>query len=348
MNNLCKTLNRLNADKKIKGKHPLLSLKPDLPLRISYFQGIVLAAVVDDGKIADMEKEYLRRLGVTLALTSEDVKECIQTISEIRSVTDQELFLQELTEVMTEKSVSVLFLGDFIRISMMPDHNKEKLYELAKAFAEYLDITNAVNFFLELFSGKDVDQKSCPAGLLPYLDYFCGNKAPQQTNNSATEELKKFIDASAYIMQWIGIYNKKQSIFGNQNKKSTTPVPEILETFLKKHPDFSLVSIRQIFLPCVQKQFALLKKAINSVKGVKKSSRFNVDLATMNTYHCYMRYVCFMDGLTTANPDFYMACAVPPPKEFYWTEVKTPEKEAKKEVIQQLAVYLEELENRIK
>lgn len=332
------TLNRLNADKKIAGKHPLLSLKPDLPLRISYFQGIVLAAMVDDGKIADMEKEYLRRLGVTLALTSEDVEECIQTISEIRSVTDQELFLRELAEVMTGKAVSILFLGDFISISMMPDHNKEKLYEWAKAFAEYLDIANAADFFLELFSGKGFDKKSCPAVLLPHLDYFCGNNVPENNSpdKSACKELKNLIDSTKYADEY---GNRYELMFS---------VPKILETFLKQHPDFSLIRIRRMFLPIVQKQFALLKEAINSAKGKNKSSRFTVDLTTLKEWHSYICYVCFLDGTITENPYFYMIEAVPPPEEFYWTEVKIPEKEAKKKVIQQLAVYLKELEHRIK
>lgn len=332
------TLNRLNADKKIAGKHPLLSLKPDLPLRISYFQGIVLAAVVDDGKIAEMEKEYLRRLGVTLALSSEDVEECIQRISEIRSVTDQELFLRELAEVMTEKAVSILFLGDFITVSMMPDHNKEKLHELAKAFAEYLDIANAADFFLALFNGKDVDQKSCPAGLLPYLDYFCGNKTSESNSpdEAMAEELKRIIDSTKYADEYGGRY------------KLMFSVPKILETFLKQHPDFSLIRIQQMFLPIVQKQFKLLKKAINSAKGKKASSRFTVDLTTLKEWNSYIRYVCFLDRTITENPDFYMTEAVPPPDKCYWTEVKTPEKEAKTEVIQKLAFYLKELEHKIK
>jgi hypothetical protein len=125
-------------------------------------------------------------------------------------------------------------------------------------------------------------------------------------------------------------------------------VPKILETFLKQHPDFSLIRIQRMFLPIVQKQFELLKKAINSAKGKKASSRFTVDLTTLQEWHSYIRYVCFLDRTITENLDFYMTEAVPPPEEFYWTEVKTLEKEAKKEVIQKLAVYLKELEHRIK
>lgn len=327
MRDLEKTLKRLTIDKKISGKHPLLSLNPKLPLRISYFQGIVLAAVVDDGQIAQMEKEYLRRLGISLNLSSQDVEECFETIFQIRTTLDEETFLQELAQIFTDKAASVLFLGDFITISMMPDHNKEKLEELAKAFAEYLDISNVANFFLKLFTGEDVDKKSCPVVLLPYLDYFCKKKETKDSlkDKTALEELKKLVNSPKF-----------------------EDTQQVIQAFLSKYQDYSLAKIQQIFLPCVEQQFAVLKKAIISAKGEKKAPRFMVDLDTLEAYKRYIRYICFLDSTITKNPDFYLTSAVDLPTQLYWTEVKTPEKEAKEKVIEHLAIYIEELEHRIK
>ncbi|MBR4666095.1 MAG: hypothetical protein IKO93_19675 [Lentisphaeria bacterium] len=183
LNPFLKTLTRSNSDQKLAGRHPLLQLTPDQSVRISYFQGIVLAALIDDGIISDGEQEHLRTLGISLALSGSDVDDCMATVRSNRSDSDRLDLLTEIADALSDKQAALMFLCEFIRIACVPGHDPQDVPAYIDAFAEKLGLTQARKFFQAFYAfaqpesgnspalAADVRRK-CPNGFLPFLPYF--------------------------------------------------------------------------------------------------------------------------------------------------------------------------------
>lgn len=295
------SLKRFNSDRKIAGKHPLRQLIPGRPVHISFFQGIVLAALCDDGKISLGEREHLRNLGLSLSLSEDDVEDSIDTVKKIRSTKDQTAFLTEVVESLSDPMAAMLFLCEFIVISNAPGHDRKELQPYIEAFAEELKLANAKMFFQTFCAFASAEgkartaaaadvRKNCPEAFLPFLPYFLSDlEVP---------------DKDALLTK---IENLMDNLSGDMDENNAKALKDFLSQFLKSHPEISKHQLMHMLLPVVKQEYQSLKKPINRRKGKR---------AMQYAERKFLRYVCLMDLLTVCNEDFMMIRALPPKEGF--------------------------------
>ena len=303
------SLKRFNSDRKIAGKHPLRQLIPERPVHISFFQGIVLAALCDDGKISLGEQEHLRNLGLSLSLSEDDVEDSIDTVKKIRSTKDQTAFLTEVVESLSDPMAAMLFLCEFIVISNAPDHDRKELQPYIEAFAEELKLANAKMFFQTFCAFASAEgkartaaaadvRKNCPEAFLPFLPYFLtGLEEPDK--DSLLTDMENLMDKFP----------------SDTDRIDAGALKKILSQFLKSHPEVSRNQLMQMLLPVVKQKYTTLKRAINPLDE-KYLSRDFVYLKKLPAVQKFLQYVCLMDLLTVCNEDFMMIKALKPPKTF--------------------------------
>lgn len=303
------SLKRFNSDRKIAGKHPLRQLIPERPVHISFFQGIVLAALCDDGKISLGEQEHLRNLGFSLSLSEDDVEDSIDTVKKIRSTKDQTAFLTEVVESLSDPMAAMLFLCEFIVISNAPDHDRKELQPYIEAFAEGLKLANAKMFFQTFCAFASAEgkartaaaadvRKNCPEAFLPFLPYFLtGLEEPDK--DSLLTDMESLMDKFP----------------SDTDRIDAGALKKILSQFLKSHPEISKYQLMQMLLPVVKQKYTTLKTAINPLED-KYLSRDFVYLKKLPAVQKFLQYVCLMDLLTVCNEDFMMIKALKPPKTF--------------------------------
>ena len=330
------SLKRFNSDRKIAGKHPLRQLIPERPVHISFFQGIVLAALCDDGKISLGEQEHLRNLGFSLSLSEDDVEDSIDTVKKIRSTKDQTAFLTEVVESLSDPMAAMLFLCEFIVISNAPDHDRKELQPYIEAFAEGLKLANAKMFFQTFCAFASAEgkartaaaadvRKNCPEAFLPFLPYFLtGLEEPDK--DSLLTDMESLMD----------------KLSGDMDENNAKALKDFLAQFLKSHPEISKYQLMHMLLPVVKQEYQSL---INRWKG-KRAMRY--------TERKFLRYVCLMDLLTVCNEDFMMIRALPP-KEGISSSLpsisffRLSEEDAAKDNVNDLyGRYVKELEERCK
>lgn len=327
------TMKRLNSDRKIAGKHPLLRLIPEMPVRISYFQGIVLAALCDDGEISSGEQEHLRILGISLSLAETDVTDCIDTVRKICSSKDKIAFLSEVAESLSDKAAAMLFLCEFIMISNAPGHDRKELQSYVNELAELLHLANARSFFHSFCAFAEAKgktraaaaadaRKKCPKAFLPFLHYFLsGIKEPGR--DALLTDIESLMRSAVVDLP-----------DGDVGK-----LKDVLSQILESHPDVSEYQLMQILLPVVEEKYASLKSAVYQADD-------DLCLRELKDYIPFLNYVCLMDLLTVCDESFVMIKAVKPP--ITWAPIRVPKNVAKKNAMAIFDKYVKELENRCK
>lgn len=113
--------------------HPILSqIDLSLGTKMMYLQGCVLAALLDDEKVSDEERQNIHRIGRSLGLSLEEISECLTLVGELKSDEDKEAFLEELKGGVSEYPISKFFMVDFEEIM-------KKKGRVPKASIEFLD-----------------------------------------------------------------------------------------------------------------------------------------------------------------------------------------------------------------
>lgn len=111
---LADRLKQRNLEREVAGKHPLIAMGLDRGTRDAYFRGIVLAAFLDDGKVDESERAYLRRVGLGLDLPDAEIAEMISSVGELRTENDQLALLEEISGLIGKSPVvAKLFLSEF-------------------------------------------------------------------------------------------------------------------------------------------------------------------------------------------------------------------------------------------
>lgn len=108
-------------------KHPLLK-DHDVPLDIkrAYLQGCVVAVLEhDDGKVTNISRQEIDRLGLSLGLPSEEISETISVVCEINSPEAQEELLNELFSTLRGDVYPRYFMKDFERLLTRGGFNSE-------------------------------------------------------------------------------------------------------------------------------------------------------------------------------------------------------------------------------
>lgn len=106
-------------------KHPLL-MKCDMPLNVkqAYLQGCVLAALErDDGKLSSLLRQEIVRLGLSLALSKEEIDDTIAAVSGLTSSEAQEELLGELFSILSQGVYPRYFMRDFERLLTIGGRN---------------------------------------------------------------------------------------------------------------------------------------------------------------------------------------------------------------------------------
>lgn len=102
--------------------HPLLKeLSLSLGARVAYLQGCVLATLLDDANISPAELQGITALGRSLELSEDDIDECVGTVKALTSEADQDIFLQELKNVLSDRVAVKFFMADFERLMQKPE-----------------------------------------------------------------------------------------------------------------------------------------------------------------------------------------------------------------------------------
>ena len=137
---LADRLKKKNAEARVAGKHPLIELGADRAVRVAYFQGLALVALVDDDVIDDKERAYLQKLGGALDLTQDEITETISAIEDLKGNDDaQEGVVGEVIDSVTDSVMRKLFLAEFTCLSTVHDHSWEKVKDLRVQFAQMME-----------------------------------------------------------------------------------------------------------------------------------------------------------------------------------------------------------------
>jgi len=123
-------LKRMADEKRFKGLHPLVKRGFPLSVRDAYFRGLVLASLVDDGRIDDEERTLLRRIRLGINLDEEEGSGVISEFSELAS--DESKMLAAVTDTVStlcDPFVARLFFAEFTQIWLSHVSNAPKLDE---------------------------------------------------------------------------------------------------------------------------------------------------------------------------------------------------------------------------
>jgi len=110
---LADRLKKMNQEREVSGKHPLLAMSLPRDVRDAYFRGVALAACVDDGKVDDAENAYLHRLGCSLKLSDGETNDLISSVAECKSEDEQLSLFDEIADKIAQPMVAKLFLIEF-------------------------------------------------------------------------------------------------------------------------------------------------------------------------------------------------------------------------------------------
>ncbi|MFA6929620.1 MAG: hypothetical protein WCT05_04785 [Lentisphaeria bacterium] len=93
--------------------HSLIKKNIDISVKNAYLGGVVLAALLDDAKIAEQERKRIRELGISLQLGEDGIKEVVNTVENLKSEAEQEAYLEEIVPFLKDRDVALFFLCDF-------------------------------------------------------------------------------------------------------------------------------------------------------------------------------------------------------------------------------------------
>ncbi len=120
-------------------EHPLLSVPGiSLPTRISYFNGCVFAALVDDSRVSDEEKNQLCRIGRALRISDGELEDGLCLGQKLTTDSDKNDFLKELVAELRPRKIADLFLVDLEELLFDGARLKPGVEEFWKSFGEML------------------------------------------------------------------------------------------------------------------------------------------------------------------------------------------------------------------
>lgn len=112
-------LQRLSDEATIE-RHPMLE-KGDVPLNVreAYFQGCVLATLLDDGEISAEEQRALMVLGKSLQLAEKEITESLSVVRALDSDESKESFVREVFGLLAGESYPKFFMKDFEKLMLI-------------------------------------------------------------------------------------------------------------------------------------------------------------------------------------------------------------------------------------
>ena len=102
--------------------------------RVMYFNGCVFAALMPSGQMSNWAEQMLRRVGESLEISDDVVKDSFELKRRLVSKDDERCFMNELVAVLKQQGCSALFFDDFENFAF----DGEKLREGLKEYREFI------------------------------------------------------------------------------------------------------------------------------------------------------------------------------------------------------------------
>jgi len=298
------------SEKNVAGKHPLLKMDVGRDVRDAYFQGIVLAAFVDDNKVDAEERAYLTKMGVALGLPKTDVEENINHIAEVmKDEQAQGALATEIAEAVKAPAVAKLFLAEFSLIWSSHAANMETLREWRKVLVGLLGLELSDGWFETLDAAiADTPQRAKAIAKLNDFDkdtlaYLFGEASGQamKERNAAAKEAEK---AAEKVSQKSALEGLKTSLVRMVEQRLHTDAAfdkSYIEKLLKHAGivDHLPTTVLKLLLPEARKAFKDFLGDVPRLKFERDSRDSTVTVSTSRNGALLLAFFKLFNQLTT-------------------------------------------------
>jgi len=300
------------SEKNVAGKHPLLKMDVGRDVRDAYFQGIVLAAFVDDNKVDAEERAYLTKMGVALGLPKTDVEENINHIAEVmKDEQTQGALATEIAEAVKAPAVAKLFLVEFSLIWVSHTANMETLRAWRKVLVGLLGLELSDDWFDVLDAAiTDTPQrvkaiarlKDFDAETLAYLFGPAGGQAMKERDAAAKAAEKEAEKASQkYVLDELGAACEKMICEGIAS--NTSYDKSCFEKLARKSgvTEHVTTTILKLLLPRARKAFTDFLVDLPRLDFVRDSTDSVVQVSDSPNGAKLLAYLKLFNQLTTRS-----------------------------------------------
>jgi hypothetical protein len=296
---LLEQLKQSIAVERAAGKHPLLKMNAPRDVRDAYFQGIVLAAFIDDNKVDAEERAYLAKMGVAFGLPEEEVEGCIDFVGGIMDGDGSGAFVKELAESLKSPAVAKLFLAEFSLIWTSHASNMEKWLDWCNVFVSLLQLELPDGWLKALSVAiSDSPQRVVAIGMLKCFDeetlaYLFGDVATKaaSSKNGARDARTRNDDFVEFLVEtvskredWNAEYDRVQIM---KRAKDAGIAEHVPSTILK------------LLLPQAEQEFKKFCADIPQLRFKSDSDYRTVMVDTSPHGLLLLNYLKLFDSLTT-------------------------------------------------
>lgn len=147
--------------------HPILEKgSVSIAVKQYYLQGCVVAALMDADAISSQVRDRLERLGRSLKMSEDEIRECIEVVTGLDSGNgDWEAFTTEMLETLKGAKVGVWFLKDFEEIMAASHEISSESYQHLNRFGTLLTDEKLwrLNVLLDDASGYSAKDRQPPS-----------------------------------------------------------------------------------------------------------------------------------------------------------------------------------------
>ena len=143
-------------------EHPLLSkLSLDAVVRMAYVQGCALAALLDDEKVSDAEREQVRQIGLSLRMNDDEIDECFLVVNALSGDDEKDRFVAEILALLRPDPIGRYFIADFEKTLKVNGEIQGEVRDLLDSFGTTLFAD--VNWRQKIAAAEEEEQKRVAA-----------------------------------------------------------------------------------------------------------------------------------------------------------------------------------------
>ena len=283
-------LKRSVDEEEFAGKHPLLKIGVRRDVRDAYFEGIVLAALVDDNKIDGEERGYIKKMGVGLGLPMPEIEEVISRIESGGGTVD---LVKEIAKKLSDPKVAKLFLAEFSLIWTSHTVNLDALQEWRDVLVRMIPLELPQGWFglLDAAISSDMPQRKKAIAQLSDFDsdtiaYLFGDSGTTVAKTRCEEKkLKSNNDEEDQCKASIRELERKLvQLIEESPSVSTKDVLKLASrTGLHEH---QVTTILQMLLPHARKSFKAFIAEAPKLRFSRDSTESKVEIG----WACFYSY----------------------------------------------------------
>lgn len=189
---LLKKVKQRSVERKFGGTHPILQMGLDRNVIDAYFTGLAFAAVADDENIDDAERQKLRKIGLAMNISDDDIAAMMSDM--LSRDTDAKIAVaEECANALQGTPTIPMFVCEWSQVWMSHAYKQDELDDFRAQLCEWLGVDCEKEFysaFDAISSGAAID-----AAMLHRLTariseddllYLCADR---------TDEIKRILDA---------------------------------------------------------------------------------------------------------------------------------------------------------